>query len=210
MIKRFLPLLLIPAVLILYWKTLDNPLIFDDAYSLNLFYYFTKQFNQHPTSFLMTLWDFLKVFLTEPDRYIAYISFDLIESLSSDFFWQRLLNIILHISNSLLIYILIFQLFKNRKTALFSCLFFALNPASIHAVAYLVQRNVLFMLFFGLLQCILYLRAIESKSEIKAATFFVLSLICFTLCKFYKEQGLMFALMYPLLSIGSTSKRFIL
>lgn len=205
--KLFLPISIIASIFFLYWHTLGNPLIFDDAFSLNLFYYFTKKFNQHPTSFWLTSWDFIKILLTEPDRYLAFVSFDLIGSFSNDFFWQRSFNVLLHAVNSLLIFSFIERLFKNKKTALFCCLFFAFNPASIHAVCYLVQRNILMMVMFGLSQCVLFLKAIETKSEVRATIFFLLSVLLFLLCKFCKEQGLMFALMFPILSIGHASKR---
>lgn len=203
MMKNWAYLILFAAIILpLYSQSFDNRLIFDDATALRDFASFAWRFND-PLSFFWAL-------ATKFDRHLSYLSFSWIDAFTLDLFYQRLCNVCLHILNSWLLFIFLRKLFKNREAALFTAFFFAVNPAAIHAVCYLVQRNILMVVFFGLIQSILFLMSLEEKSRGKAAVLFVLSAISFMAAKFSKEQGIAFASIYPLLTLLRFSKRALL
>jgi len=81
-------------------------------------------------------------------------------------------------------------------------LFYAVNPAAIYGVAYLVQRTILMVVMFGLLQMNLYLWALRTRYKILSVMAFVVSLLCFVLAMAFKEQAMPLILIYPLFSIG--------
>ena len=90
-------------------------------------------------------------------RGLAYLSFAL------DYhFWQlspdasRLVNIGLHLTNGLLVYLLLQVLLKSRHTAFWVALIFLGHPLQTQAVTYIVQRMTILSCLFFLLSLWLY------------------------------------------------------
>lgn len=106
-------------------------------------------------------------------------SFNYLISGESPFGYQ-LTNLLLNAINSVLVYIFILKLFKNKKNAFIIALIFALHPLHVESVARISERkDTLFSLFF-LISCIYYLYFIETKNIKKyglSILFFVLALL---------------------------------
>jgi protein O-mannosyl-transferase len=99
----------------------------------------------------------------------------------------RTTNIILHILNVLLLYLLINYLFLNKNAAFFSAMIFALHPANTEAISIIVNRNNLLAVLFFLLSFYFYLQSMEKEKN----GLFVLSVFFFGLSVFSKEIGIM-------------------
>lgn len=96
-------------------------------------------------------------------------------------FPYHLFNILLHLMNVWLVYILINKLSVNRITALIVSLFFAIHPMHVESVAWISERkDVLYSLFY-LLALIAYMRYTKSgfarKHYFATLVFFILSLL---------------------------------
>ncbi len=107
----------------------------------------------------------------------------------------RLVNILIHIFNSLLIYLLAYRtmaliptgtadLKKHQPpgdedtsfyTAFAASMLFALHPLNINAVAYIVQRMASLATMFVLLSLLFYITAAMSDKRLKTSAFYILS-----------------------------------
>lgn len=129
----------------------------------------------------------------------------------------RLFNIVIHVLNTILVYILTLKAFTSRtiisepgsarirdqghKPALFadhavygaciSSAIFALHPININAVAYIVQRMASLATLFVLLALLSYIAAHKSKNLYKTLIYYVLSGISVVLGIFSKENAVM-------------------
>jgi tetratricopeptide (TPR) repeat protein len=129
----------------------------------------------------------------------------------------RLFNIVIHILNTILVYILTLKTFRSRtkisepvgeinrdpghKPALFadhalygaciSSTIFALHPININAVAYIVQRMASLATLFVLLALLSYIAAHQSKNLYKTVIYYALSGISVVLGIFSKENAVM-------------------
>lgn len=149
-------------------------------------------------------------------RKIAYLTFLLNQYIApfspANF---RLFNILIHIANSALVYVLAFKTvtlfsapagqqteakssnqFQSRKdpafyTALLSSIIFALHPININAVAYIVQRMASLATLFVLLALGCYISASQAGNRLKAAAFYVLSSASIIAGIFSKENAVM-------------------
>ena len=115
----------------------------------------------------------------------------------------RFSNLILHLFNSILVFYLIFIIFKNNLLAQASSILFLVHPVQISAVAYISARGDLLSGFFILASCILFLRFLDSSDcrlyffSILAAAFALLS----------RENALLIILFLILLgSVGPRQK----
>lgn len=99
----------------------------------------------------------------------------------------RTTNILLHILNSLLLYLLINYLFSDRIAAFFAAMVFALHPANTEAVSVIVNRNNLLAVLFFLPSFYFYLRSMEKEK----CGLLAVSVLFFGLSIFSKEIGIM-------------------
>jgi len=102
-------------------------------------------------------------------------------------FGYHLTNIILHILNAILIFLLAYTLFKDHFISFFSSLLFAIHPIHTSAVSYISGRTDIMcgtLLLLSFLTFIYFLK--EQKTTQIAASF-----LCFTLSLLCKENGLM-------------------
>jgi tetratricopeptide (TPR) repeat protein len=144
------PLLLLAVLGELYLLFLNNPLVFDD------FNFFTE--SNHAE--IMGQWFSFEL------RWLPNVTFELPRRLfSGDLPLQRAINLCFHAANALLLAGLLRRLLAvalpprapDAATiapywiAFFAASIFALHPAAVYAVAYLVQRTSLMALFFTLL-----------------------------------------------------------
>ncbi len=119
-------------------------------------------------------------------------------------FWlpgYHLVNILLHISNSLLLYLLATSLFKTPQLkncipdsassliALFAAVVFVAHPLHTQAVTYLAQRVTLLAAFFYLSSVTFYIRSRLQKSALAALFLLSLSIAAATAGVLSKENA---------------------
>ncbi len=136
-------------------------------------------------------------------RKIAFISFLLNRWINPlDPVNYRVMNIIIHSVNSVLVYLIAFLTLRlpgwkekygdySLPVALISSVVFALHPININAVAYIVQRMASLAAMFVLLSLLSYMFARVSTSGIKATVFYILTIIFMILGIFSKENAVM-------------------
>jgi tetratricopeptide (TPR) repeat protein len=135
-------------------------------------------------------------------RPVSYFAFALNYYFSgTDTTSYHVTNVIIHIVNAFLIYLIILALFdygaaddekKNRLavSAFFTALFWLVTPLNSQPVIYIVQRMTLLMALFFLLAFFMYLLGRKKKR----AVFFILSGIFFVLSVMSKENSVTFPL----------------
>ncbi|MBP7496949.1 MAG: tetratricopeptide repeat protein [Bacteroidales bacterium] len=95
-------------------------------------------------------------------------------------------NLILHLFNIFLIYILSFKLFKRIEIAIISALFFAIHPMHVESVAWIAERKDLLYSFFYLAALIFYINYLQNKNK---SLFFILALFSFLLSLLSKSMA---------------------
>ena len=105
----------------------------------------------------------------------------------------RFTNILLHIINAILIYLLLNALFKNQLLSLFSALLFGIHPLNAGVVNCTGFRPNVLVFLFSVLSIILYFkyRVISSKQR---RTYLFASLLSFFLAIFSKEIAIVLPL----------------
>jgi hypothetical protein len=171
-----LALVLISATLYFPWR--NNPLIFDDLHilkSTELFDYAINPFSILP-------------------RHFPYFTLGFENVLShGDFSVSRCVSLVLHAINSYLLFLLGNALLKRMvspKRAFFSALgiavIFVIHPVAVYAVAYLIQRTILFATFFLLLSALQFDKALSDRSCPRA----MVAGLCFGFAVLSKEHAL--------------------
>jgi len=185
------------AVLIslLYFQTLDNPIVFDTAQN------FSEVF----------LKIYLETWRLTHFRAIPYATFSWFFYFFGDqWHWFRLVNIALHVLNTCLVFIFLKQIFchildSDRKDlvispvwmALLASLIFGLHPLSVYATAYLIQRTTLMATFFGLLGLIFYFKGVVQHKK----WWILLSMVFYVVAVHSKEHAIMLPGMSFLLTL---------
>ena len=135
-------------------------------------------------------------------RYVGYLTFALNYALDGfDTKGYHLLNIVIHISNALLLYVFILLTFRtpfladgnlaarSKYLALFSALLFVAHPVQTEAVTYIFQRLASLVSLFYLLAIVCYIRSRLSQKNVSAGAFYFLSLISALLAMKTKENA---------------------
>ncbi len=174
------------AVLLLYWASFGNALIFDDARLAD-----GTVFGQYGG-------------LTElKARLLSYGSFVWVQALFGES-WpvQRFVNVVLHLATVFAVYRLLSLLMErtefppeesrkpdfavSRTLALrIGVALFALNPVAVYAVAYLIQRSVVMAALFVALGCLAFVRALTGGGK----AWFVVALACYVAAVLSKEHA---------------------
>jgi protein O-mannosyl-transferase len=102
-------------------------------------------------------------------------------------FYFKLTNLLLHLINIILVYILSFQLLKKNNLAIFVAIIFALHPINTDTISWISTRSNLLATLFFLLSLISY-HAYISKPALK---FLILSFVSFALSILSKSSGIM-------------------
>lgn len=165
--NTFLVLVLITGTLLTYVNTLDNDFVSwdDDKYVF-----------KNPSIRALTLRNIKQVFSRH--YFYLYVPMTMLSYMLDYQLWQldpfgyHATNIVLHISNVVLAFLLLNLLFQN-KIASFLCAFiFALHPVQVESVAWISERKNLLSSLFFLLSFISYV-----KYKDKSRIFFHLSCI---------------------------------
>lgn len=152
------------------WDDIDyvvnNPLI--KIFSLNNFYYiFSHSFlgNYHPLTMLSYLLDYQLWGLNAT--------------------WYHFHNIVLHVANCILVYVLITALFKDVRVSLIVVLLFGIHPFHVESVAWISERKDLLYVLYYLLSIIFYVKYIKQGKR----KFLLLSILMFLLSILSKGQA---------------------
>jgi len=146
----------------------DGPYIADNPLIKNLGYFLSS-----PPELLSII--YIKT------RYLTHLTFAINYALGGlNVTWYHIFNICVHITNALLVYMLVRLTLSpaitplsgspknavsmNRTAALFSALLFVCHPIEVQAVTYITQRFASFTTFFYLLATVLYITARSKQS----------------------------------------------
>lgn len=105
----------------------------------------------------------------------------------------HLFNLMVHTLNTMLLYLLIFLLFKNIPLSIFSSLFFAAHPIHLSSVVWISGRTDLIACFFFLLTLLLFFKAQEYKKSPRELLW-AGAAVSYVLCLFSKETTLILPL----------------
>ena len=176
------------ALLAVYLPGLGNALVFDDS--------------------LLTERDFLAQYASWSQvrpRMLSYGTFAWVQQLFGEGWWkQRVFNLALHLATVVALWALYRQVLRHierpapedpaapalappyRSAALGVAIgFFALNPAAVYGVAYLVQRSIVMATLFVVLGLWCFLRALADRRPL----LHVAALACYVLAVMSKEQA---------------------
>lgn len=170
----------------LYGQFLDNPLVFDD-------FNFFKEANRELLRDLS---------MVQKSRWIAYGSFQWQPVLfGKELPWYRIGNLVLHLVTCFVLFLFLRRLFRrvlprldanneilpSHWLALFGALIFAVHPASVYAVAYLVQRSTVMATLFAMLTWWLFLEGLIRANR----RWMLLSAVTYFFAVFSKEHAVM-------------------
>ena len=119
---------------------------------------------------------------------VTFLSYALDYKLAGmDAFYFRLTNLLLHLMNVLLVFLLGMKLFKRSGLSLIMAALFALSPVNADTVAWISARSNLLATLFFLLSLLLYLDYLKNKNYL----FYGLSIVAFLLSLFSKSAVVM-------------------
>jgi Tfp pilus assembly protein PilF len=95
-------------------------------------------------------------------------------------------NVAFHTANVILLYLLIFLIFKNQLLSLFTSLFFAAHSIHVNSVVWISGRTDVIACFFLLLMAILFVKR-KDHTGVSRVLLFVGSIIAYILALFSKE-----------------------
>jgi len=122
-------------------------------------------------------------------------------------FGYHLSNIFLHFANTVLLFILLSILSKNKIIPFLGSALFAANPLFTLSVTYISGRSDLLVLFFTLLSLILFLKSWAKGKFILG--FYCLAMVSFALALLSKEIGLFILPVYFFINkTGKNEQRF--
>jgi hypothetical protein len=117
----------------------------------------------------------------------------------------HLTNLLLHLANTLFVFILIKKLFSNFSVALMVALLFGIHPMHVEAVAWITSRKDLLYVFFFLVALIAYLYYLDDG---KKKLFLFLSLVLFLFSCLSKIQSAIFPVVLLLVDYLRNRKLF--
>lgn len=116
----------------------------------------------------------------------------------------HLTNIVLHLANTILVFFLLKNLFRNPILSIIATLIFALHPIQVESVAWVTERkNLLYALFF-LSSIVAYLKYLESKKT----NLYRLMLIFFIAALMSKAAAVVLPLIFMLVEFACGENPF--
>ncbi len=107
---------------------------------------------------------------------------------SLDPFWFHMTSLLLHLANTLLLFIIFQYFFRYRWQAFLTAILFGLHPLQVETVSWISARSTLLCFFFMFLSVLYYLKYHHEKD--KKPSFSVLSVLFFLLSLFSKSASL--------------------
>ena len=188
LIHLILIILIAVVSILIYFKASKLSYVADDR---RLFYEnteFLKDWGNFKTTFISPL----PVETYEPLPYyrpIVSLTYFVNYHFSKTIQSHHLFNLGVHTLNTILLYLLIFLLFKNIPLSIFTSLFFAAHPLHISSVVWISGRTDLIACFFFLLTMILFIKR-KDHQKLPRQLLLVGATISYILCLFSKETTL--------------------
>ena len=110
----------------------------------------------------------------------------------------HLLNLLLHLANILLVYLISRFIFKSRLFAVLAAMIFAVHPITAEAVCWVSVFGDLSFVFFSLLALIFFANFYMHDKERGANLYYFASLASFVLALFSKESAVMLPFLFIL------------
>ncbi|MDD4202361.1 MAG: hypothetical protein PHQ52_02735 [Candidatus Omnitrophica bacterium] len=195
MIDNLMILLVLSIVaLAIFFPSIKNSFVYDDEILIKNNPYITD------VSFIPKIFT-TQLYSNKQEQSSYYRPLQVI-SYMANFYWTGLstwsyhvINIILHIVNSFLVFLLLRYFLSFRKSFLIA-LFFCIHPINSSAVIYLSSRSDLLVSFF-MLSCIICFLKFSDKKHI---VFYLLSILLFSISLFAKEISLLTPLLLLLVA----------
>ncbi len=159
----------------------DSPLIFENTY-------FLKDWGNLKTTFvsLLPVKTFEPLPFYRPLVSLTYfVNYHFTKSIRS----YHLFNLGVHTINTILLYLLIFLLFKSIPLSIFTSLFFAAHPIHLGSVVWISGRTDMIACFFLLLTVIPFFKAKDHKRSSRQLLL-AGAFVSYILCLFSKETTL--------------------
>jgi len=102
-------------------------------------------------------------------------------------FGYHLTNILLHITASVLLFLFIFLIAKDKRVAAIGAILYTVHPANTGAVAYIAGRADMLAAIFTLLSFMFFYAHFKSRSAKGAITYYIASLASFLMALLSKE-----------------------
>ncbi len=99
-------------------------------------------------------------------------------------------NVLLHIANCVLAYVLAYRIFGHRRIAIFSTLLFAAHPLHTEAVVWVKVRSQLMAVTFVLTAVLMYARYAERPGARRAVALYIGAVVCFGLAILSKATAI--------------------
>jgi tetratricopeptide (TPR) repeat protein len=179
-----------------YRSSLFNEFSYDDL-SVVVENYYIKSFSYLPSIFDLSYFARFGEESYRPIATLTYFSDFFLWGLSSEGF--HLTNIILHLSVSILIFVLFRRIFNDAFWALFASALFAVHPLTTEAVNAIGFREELLTTFFGLGALLFYWNSLQTSSEFLQRIWINqwFSIVFFVLAMLSKENGMVLLLIFP-------------
>lgn len=194
---------------IAYLPAFDGDFIFDDHILIernpsiqnlkNIPLFFTSKNARIPKDFTGSLQDDIY----RPLQCVSYAVSYALWGVNADMF--RAENIILHISNGLLVYFMLLLVFRRKLISFFAALLFLVHPIQVEAVTYLAGRADVLSFFFYLLSFVLCLKNLDPASRHKSLLK-AISLVSFAISLLAKEMAATLPLIITLYLFLSDSR----
>ena len=107
-------------------------------------------------------------------------------------FTYHLHNLLLHLLNVVLVFVLISRLFKSHQMALIVALLFGIHPMHVESVAWISARKDLLYTAYLLMGLLVYLKYIDCTSIAKQRGWYVLSFVLFSCSLLSKGVAMVF------------------
>jgi len=115
-----------------------------------------------------------------------------------NYHWYHLINIVLHVLNSILAYLMLFYLIKDKQIAIISAVLFLVHPAQAESVSYISGISDLAYTFLLLGSLINYIKSADESFKQKKSAHYFYSLILFCCALYTKEQAIILPLLVVL------------
>lgn len=188
LIHLILIVLIAVVVVLVYYETSNFWEVADDSRLI----YDNTDFLKDWSNLKNTLVSPLPVKTHEPlpfYRPIVSLTYFVYYNLGNSLRSHHIFNLAAHTFNTILLYLLVFLLFKNIPLSILTSLFFAAHPLHISSVAWISGRTDLIACFFFLLTMILFIKS-KDHQKLPRHLLLVGATISYILCLFSKETTL--------------------
>ena len=190
-------LIIILVVLSVFIKSLENDFVWDD-YDLVISNPYVKSFNWMPRVFTEQLYNSTGVVSNfyRPIQLVSYAVDYSVWKLNP--YGYHLTNLLFHISNSILLYLILFLTGVSPPIGLFTSLLFGVAPMISGITFYIAARSDLLAVFFMFLSVLCLLR----YAQVKKTAYYFISLLFFICSLLSKEMAIIFPFLLVLILAG--------